>query len=44
MGADHMGTPQEVAAAVAFISGTPTSFISGINFVVDGALTARVQY
>ena len=40
----RMGTPQEVAAAVAFISGTPASFISGINFVVDGALTARVQY
>ncbi len=40
----RMGTPQEVAAAVAFLSGTGASFISGINFVVDGALTSRIQY
>jgi 3-oxoacyl-[acyl-carrier protein] reductase len=40
----RMGTPQEVAAAVAFLSGVTASFISGVNFVVDGALTARVQY
>lgn len=40
----RMGTPQEVAAAVAFLAGAPASFISGINFVVDGAITARVQY
>jgi 3-oxoacyl-[acyl-carrier protein] reductase len=40
----RMGKPEEVAAAVAFLAGTPASFISGINFVVDGAITARVQY
>ncbi len=40
----RMGTPQEVAAAVAFLAGTPASFVSGINFVVDGAITTRVQY
>ncbi len=40
----RMGTPQEVAAAVVFLSGTPASFVSGTNFIVDGALTARVQY
>ena len=40
----RMGTPQEVAAAVAFLSSTQASFVSGINMVVDGALTARVQY
>lgn len=40
----RMGTPQEIAAAVAFVSGTPASFVSGINFIVDGALTARIQY
>ncbi|OFX04845.1 MAG: hypothetical protein A3D94_07885 [Alphaproteobacteria bacterium RIFCSPHIGHO2_12_FULL_66_14] len=40
----RMGTPQEVAAAVAFLAGGPASFVSGVNFIVDGALTARVQY
>ena len=40
----RMGTPQEVASAVAFLAGTPASFVSGANFIVDGALTARVQY
>jgi 3-oxoacyl-[acyl-carrier protein] reductase len=40
----RMGTPQEVASAVVFLSGTPASFITGINLVVDGAITARVQY
>ena len=40
----RMGTPQEVAAAVVFLAGTPASFITGVNFVVDGALTTRVQY
>lgn len=40
----RMGTPQEVAAAVVFLASTQASFVSGVNFVVDGALTARVQY
>ena len=40
----RMGTPQEVAACVAFLAGTPASFVTGINFVVDGAITSRVQY
>src|SRR5471032_345569 len=40
----RMGKPEEVAAAVAFLAGKPASFISGINFVVDGAITARIQY
>ena len=40
----RMGTPQEVASAVVFLSGAPASFITGINMVVDGAITARVQY
>jgi NAD(P)-dependent dehydrogenase (short-subunit alcohol dehydrogenase family) len=40
----RMGTPQEVAACVAFLAGTPASFVSGANFIVDGAMTARVQY
>lgn len=40
----RMGTPQEVAACVVFLAGTPASFVSGANFVVDGAITTRVQY
>jgi 3-oxoacyl-[acyl-carrier protein] reductase len=40
----RMGTPQEVAAAVVFLAGAPASFVTGINFIVDGAITARVQY
>src|SRR5471030_1060687 len=38
----RMGKPEEVAAAVAFLAGAPASFISGVNFVVDGAITARI--
>lgn len=40
----RMGTPQEVAAAPVFLAGAPASFVSGISFIVDGAMTARVQY
>jgi 3-oxoacyl-[acyl-carrier protein] reductase len=40
----RMGTPQEVAAPVVFLAGGSASFITGINFVVDGAITTRVQY
>ncbi len=40
----RMGTPQEIASAVVFLAGTPASFVSGINMVVDGAITVRVQY
>ncbi len=40
----RMGTPQEIANTVVFLSGAPASFVSGANLIVDGALTARVQY
>jgi len=40
----RMGTPQEIAACVAFLAGKPASFVSGANFIVDGAITTRVQY
>lgn len=40
----RMGTPQEVASAVVFLAGAPASFVTGTNFIVDGAITARVQY
>ncbi len=39
----RMGTPQEMANAVAFIASPKASFITGANLVVDGALTKGVQ-
>ena len=39
----RMGTPQEMADAVAFIASPRASFITGANLVVDGALTKGVQ-
>jgi NAD(P)-dependent dehydrogenase (short-subunit alcohol dehydrogenase family) len=39
----RMGRPQEIANAVAFIASPAASFVSGTNFVVDGALTRGVQ-
>jgi 3-oxoacyl-[acyl-carrier protein] reductase len=39
----RMGTPQEIANAVAFLAGPAASFITGTNLVVDGALTRGVQ-
>lgn len=39
----RMGTPQEVANAVAFLASPAASRISGTNLVVDGALTRGVQ-
>ncbi|TXL72157.1 SDR family oxidoreductase [Vineibacter terrae] len=40
----RMGRPDEVADAVAFLSSRRASFVSGANFIVDGAVTSRVQY
>lgn len=39
----RMGTPQEMANAVAFLASPRASFITGTNLVVDGALTRGVQ-
>jgi 3-oxoacyl-[acyl-carrier protein] reductase len=39
----RMGTVQEMAAAVTFLASPVSSFTSGTNLVVDGALTRGVQ-
>ena len=40
----RMGTPQEMARAVVFLASPVSSFTSGTNLVVDGALTRGVQF
>jgi 3-oxoacyl-[acyl-carrier protein] reductase len=40
----RMAQPQEIARAVAFIASPAASFITGVNLVVDGALTRGVQF
>lgn len=39
----RMGTPQEMAAAVVFLSSPISSFTTGTNLVVDGALTRGIH-
>ena len=40
----RMATPQEIANAVVFISSACSTYTSGINMIVDGAMTDRVNY
>lgn len=40
----RMATPQEVANAAVFLASPAASFISGVNVVVDGAMTRRIQF
>lgn len=38
----RMGTPEDVAAAIAFLSSDDAAFITGTSLLVDGGLLARV--
>jgi 3-oxoacyl-[acyl-carrier protein] reductase len=40
----RMAEPQEIANAAVFLSSPRASFVSGINMIVDGAMTDRVNY
>nr|HET6901450.1 SDR family oxidoreductase [Ktedonobacteraceae bacterium] len=40
----RMATPQEIANAVVFLASPASSFTTGINMLVDGAYTVRVNF
>lgn len=39
----RLGTPEDVARAVAFLASPAARHISGANLVIDGAFTRRVH-
>ena len=39
----RMATPGDIANAVLFLSSAAASFVTGVNLVVDGGLTQRIQ-
>ncbi|WP_221793396.1 SDR family NAD(P)-dependent oxidoreductase [Aquisediminimonas sediminicola] len=40
----RMGKPEEIARAVTFLASPAASWINGVNLVVDGGYTKRVQF
>lgn len=40
----RLGTPEEVARCVAFLSSPAASWVNGTNLIVDGGFTKRVQF
>jgi len=39
-----MASPQEVAAATVFLASPVSAFTTGINLLVDGAITQRANF
>jgi 3-oxoacyl-[acyl-carrier protein] reductase len=42
--AGRLGTDQEVADAITFLSSPRSAFTTGVNFVIDGGFTKRVNF
>jgi 3-oxoacyl-[acyl-carrier protein] reductase len=40
----RMGTPEEIAAAAVFLASPRSTFTTGINMVIDGCITHRVDF
>ena len=40
----RLGSPEEVANCIVFLSSSSASWVSGTNMVVDGGFTKRVQF
>lgn len=40
----RLGTPEEVANCIVFLSSPAASWVTGVNLVVDGGYTKRVQF
>ena len=40
----RFGTPEEVARCVAFLASEAASWVTGVNLVIDGGFTKRVQF
>ena len=40
----RLGTDQEIADAIAFLSSPRSAFTTGVNFVIDGGFTKRVNF
>lgn len=42
--AGRVGTPEDIAALVAFLTGPDSGFITGAEFIVDGGVTRKMIY
>jgi NAD(P)-dependent dehydrogenase (short-subunit alcohol dehydrogenase family) len=40
----RMGTPEEIAAAIAFLASEDASFVTGASLLVDGGVMAKVPF